>query len=934
MSRVVAMAEPPTMTPLAPAPPERDALLATKLHVPRLRPGFVPRPRLLERLSAGTASGLTLVCAPAGFGKTSLLGEWARSSRQPIAWLSLDQGDSDPARFWRYVAAALDGLRPGIARRVAALLHGPQEPPLEAVLTVVVNELAADARQVVLILDDYHLIDDPAVHGSLAMLLERPPPPLRLVVASRADPPLPLARLRASGQLSEVRERDLRFTATETAALLREAIGLDLPADSLAALEARTEGWVAGLQLAAVSLQGHTDPAGFVASFSGSHRFVLDYLTEEILARQPEPLVRFLLETSVLQRLSGPLCDAVCGRGDSQRLLEQIERANLFLVPLDDQRRWWRYHHLFADLLQARLQQANPERVAELHRAAAAWFEAHGLGDDAIAHALAAGDPEWAARLIERHLEEQILRRSEGATMARWLASLPAAVVRSRPRLCFGQALTALLRGRADEAESLLDAVERASETAAEEPYEPSVGRAASILANLPAVTAVGRADLARLRGDPEGEASFARQALAHLTEQDGMQLGSFARYHLAVADWLGGRLEAAERGLAEVVADRSAAGERYLAVRAGWDLGHLQQAQGRLGVALRTYRHGLELASEPGHPPLPAAGMAQVGLAQVLYERDELGAALEHATAGVALCRPLAYTPPLATGLVTLAWIRHAQGDRQGALDALDQAEGTMPDPAMVDLLNPVPSQRARLLLANGDPTEALRLTRQGGLSAGDQPDYPHERAYLLLARVLLAEQAPDRAVGLLGRLHALAAAQGRVGSLIEVLALRALCLEAAGDEPAALAALAEALRLGAPEGYLRVFLDDGAPMAGLLGKLATTPARTQAVAASLLVRGHLDRLVQAFHRQGLTVLARPRPGGAMAAGLVEPLSARELQVLRLLADGRSNAAIAAELVISLDTVKRHVSHILDKLGADNRTQAVGRARDLGLLR
>jgi LuxR family transcriptional regulator, maltose regulon positive regulatory protein len=690
MSVRVAMAEPPTTTPSEVAPPERDVLLATKLHVPRPRPGFVPRPRLLGQLSKGTASALILVCAPAGFGKTSLLAEWARSRPRPVAWLSLDHGDSDPARFWRYVTAALDGSRPGIASKVAALLSGLQQPPLEAVLTTVVNELAAEPEEVVLVLDDYHLIDDPAVHGSLALLLERLPPQLRLVLASRADPSLPLARLRASGQLSELRERDLRFTAEETAALLREATGLDLPADSVAALEARTEGWVAGLQLAALSLQGHADPNGFVATFSGSHRFVLDYLTEEILTRQPEELVRFLLETSVLERLSGPLCDAVCGRGDSQRLLEQIERANLFLVPLDDRRRWWRYHHLFADLLQARLQQADPERVVELHRAAADWCERHELGDDAIRHALGAEDPEWAARLIERHLEEQILRRSEGATIARWLAALPAEVVRSRPRLCFGQALTALLRGRADEAESLLDAVERAADSAAEEPYEPSVGRSASILANLPAVTAVGRADLARLRGDPEREAGFARQALACLTEQDGMQLGAFARYHLAMANWLGGRLDEAERGLAEVVADRAAAGERYLAVRAGWDLGHVQQAQGRLGAALRTYQYGLELVTEPGHPPLPASGMAQVGMAEMRYERDELAAALEHATAGVALGRQLAYTPPLATGLVTLARIRHAQGDQDGALYALDQAEGAMPDPAMVDLFTP----------------------------------------------------------------------------------------------------------------------------------------------------------------------------------------------------------------------------------------------------
>jgi LuxR family transcriptional regulator, maltose regulon positive regulatory protein len=932
MSVRVPMAKPPT-TPLEAAPPERDVLLATKLHVPRPRPGFVPRPRLLERLGQGTVHALTLVCAPAGFGKTSLLAEWARSRPGPVAWLSLDASDSDPARFWRYVAAALDRLRPQVAEQVAALLRGPQQPPLEALLTVVVNELAGAVEQVVLVLDDYHLIDAPAVHQSVAMLLERLPPQLRLVLASRADPPLPLARLRAGGQLGEVRERDLRFTAEEAAALLREATGLELPADAVAALEARTEGWVAGLQLAALSLQGHGDPAGFVATFTGSHRYVLDYLTEQVLARQPEPLVEFLLETSVLERLSGPLCDAVCGRGDSQRLLEQVERANLFLVPLDEQRRWWRYHHLFAELLQARLRQQAPGREVELHRAAAAWCEQHGLGDDAIGHALAADDREWAARLVERHLEEQILRRSEGATLARWLAALSGEVVRSRPRLCLGQAIAALLRGRAEEAEALLDAAERAFAAAAEEPYEPSVGRAASILANVQAVTAVGRADVARLRGDPEAEASFARQALARLTEQDGLLLGSFARYHLAVADWLGGRLTDAEQTLAEVVAERAAAGERYLAVRASYDLGHLQQAQGRLGAALQTYQQGLELAAEPGHAPLPAAGMAHVGLAAVLYERDELDAAVRHATAGVALCRQLAYTPPLAAGLVTLAWIRQAQGDQRGARDAIDQAEAAMPNPAMVDLLNPVPAQRPRLLLAHGDLAAASGWARRRGLDPRDRPDYPRERGHLLLARLLLTQHAPDQALELLGRLHALAEGQGRVGSMIEVLALQALARAAVGDHHGALAALAEALGLAAPEGYLRVFLDEGAPMAALLGKLATTPATVQPLATAPLPRAHLDRLVQAFERQGLAVLLRPMPGGVVVPGLVEPLSARELEVLGLLADGKSNQAIARELVISLDTVKRHVSHVLDKLGATNRTQAVARARDLRLL-
>jgi LuxR family maltose regulon positive regulatory protein len=388
------MAEPASTNPPTAPVAELDVLLATKLHLPRPRGGFLARQRLLDQLAQGAARELTLVCAPAGFGKTSLLGDWARRSEAPVAWLSLDDGDNDPARFWRYLAAALDQVCQGVGEQVAGLLRGPPPASLEAVVTVVANQLAALGDRVALVLDDYHLIQAPAVHDSLVLLLERLPEQLRLLLASRADPPLGLARLRARGQLAELRERDLRFTPQETAVLLGEVMGLELPAASQAVLAARTEGWVAGLQLAGLSLQGHADPAAFVATFSGSHRYVLDYLTQEVLARQPEPLVGFLLETSALERLSGPLCDAVTGRTDSQQLLEAIERANLFLVPLDEVRGWWRYHQLFAELLQARLQKQRPERVLELHRAAATWHDRHGLVDDAIRHTLAAGEVE------------------------------------------------------------------------------------------------------------------------------------------------------------------------------------------------------------------------------------------------------------------------------------------------------------------------------------------------------------------------------------------------------------------------------------------------------------------------------------------------------------------------------------------------------------
>ena len=922
------MAESPTTSPRGSPAPDRDVLVATKFHVPRA--GFVPRPQLLARLAQGIGYGLTVVCTPAGFGKTTVLGDWARRSRTPAAWLSLDAGDNDPARFWRYVAEALERVRPGVGAPVAALLRGPQQPPLEAVPTAIINELTSvtGGGQVALILDDYHLIKAQPVHDSVTFLLDRLPPGLRLVLSSRADPPLPLARLRARGQLHELRAADLRFTVAETAAFLREVTGLDLPTASVAALQDRTEGWAAGVQLAALSLRGHSDPDGFVATFVGSHRYVLDYLTEEVLAGQPEQVLRFLMQTSVLDRLCAPLCDAVTGQTDGQALLEELDRANLFVVPLDEVRQWWRYHHLFADLLRARLEREQPAALLRLHRTAGAWHEEHGFADEAVRHATAAGETGWAARLVERHVEA-LLRRSEGATLSRWLSALPAASARARPRLCLAQAVAAVTGGRLEAAEPLLADAECEFAASDDEPHEPSVGRAFSVLANVPASIAFLRAELARLRGDAARAADFDQQATGYLGEEDWL-LRSQVAWNLAAAHWLRGELGEAERALADVVAERVAAGEGYLAMRVCYDLGQVQRALGRLGAAQRTHQRGLEIASEAGQQP-PPAGMAHVGLAETLYEMNELPAAHEHATRGVALCRQLAYTQPLATGLAILARILWAQGDAAGALDAIGQAERVTLSPQVAALHNPVPAWRARLLVARGQAAVAARWAGERVLGTGDEPSYPREREYLALARVLLAEHAPGRALGVLDRLYTLAAAQQRTDSVIEIAALRALVLAASGDLAAASASLAQALALAAPEGYVRVFADEGAPMARLLGRLAAAQRTGQVVFPGAVPQRYLERLARAF---GPTA-APPTGGGATGiAGLTEPLSGRELEVLRLLAAGKSNQQIADELVVALATVKKHVGHILDKLAAANRTQAVARARMLGLLR
>ena len=913
---------------------ESDALLATKLYLPRLRPGNVSRPRLLEQLDDGLLRGLILVCASAGFGKTALLSDWARRGDRRVAWLSLDAGDNDPARFWRHAAAALDRVRPGAAERVVALLGPPPPRNFEGIVTALINDVAAQSGDgdVVLVLDDYHVIESHRVHDALTFLLEHRPAQLHVVLSTRADPPLPLARLRARGQLVEVRDADLRLTAAEAAAVLREALGPDLPlADvTVAALADRTEGWAAGLQLAALSLRGQSDVAEFVATFSGSHRFVLDYLTEEVLERQTAPVREFLLHTSVLERLSGQLCDAVTGRSGGQAMLEAVERANLFLVPLDEVRGWWRYHHLFADLLRARLEQQHPDLVAALHRKAAAWYERHEIVDDAVRHALAAGDADWAGRLIEQYVDERLLR-SERVTLERWLGALPDEVIESRPRLLLVSSLLAIISARVEAVPARLDAAERAvaASGGSDEPYEPSVGRSASLVANVPAAIAFQRAFLAELRGDVEAIVTFGARALAELGE-DQSTLASITRGHLGVADWLQGRIPEAERALASSIAALRAAGQRFLAVRMCESLGQVHRGAGDLEAARATYQLALEIATSrskaaPTAQAPAASGIADVGLAEVAYQQGDLVAARRHVAQGIASCRQLAYTQPLAVGLATLAWIRQAEGDHGGAAEAMDEAMRVVPGPGVASLLNPVPAQRARLLLAQGEIAAAANWVKARGGHPGDEPTYPREPEYLVLARVLLAQNRPGPALGLLERLEAMAGADGRTGSLVELRAVRALALASAGD-PAALDVLADALALAGPRGYVRVFADEGAAMRALIGRLVAA-GRTGNIGPP----GYLSRLMRAFEPSGDPDADHRGPAGV--PGLIDPLSSREIEVLRLLASGRQNREIAEQLVVALSTVKKHVTHILDKLGAQNRTEATARAREFGLI-
>lgn len=902
-------------------------LVSTKLHVPRRPEGFVTRQRLIERLDEGLARGVTLVCAPPGFGKSVLLADWCRLRDTPSGWLSLDPGDNDPVRFWRHVAAALDQAlddrEPSMTDLIDPLIRGSGGDSLEIVATVVINSLAEAAADVVLVLDDYHVIEEQVVHDSVRFLLEHAPPCLHVGLVSRADPPLLLARARSRGELTELRETQLRFTEEEAALLLREATGSDLPGGAAATLTTRTEGWAAGLQLAGLSMVGHHDVASFVAAFSGSHRFILDYLTEEVLNRQPPDVRDFLIETSILERFSGPLCDAVTGRNDSQALLEAAERSNLFLVPLDDVRGWWRYHHLFADLLRVRLEQRPRDVVQELHWRAAIWHDAQGLADQAIQHALSANRPEWATGVIERHADD-LLMRSEGATLQRWFAKLPAGL-RGSQRLLLAQARVAIYGGRTFEAEELLNAADEATEGEGEGDFEPTIDRSASPLANLGAMTVLLRAFVAHMRGDADESEALASQTLAEL-DDDRSALATIARTHLATAPWLRGEARVAEPAVSANIAEWRAARQYGRAAWTAHYLGQIQQAQGNLDAAVETYDEVITIDTAHTGPDAPAAGIAHIGKAQVAYHRDDLDQARRHASEGIARCRQFIDTQALATGLSTLARIHLAEDDLAGAGDVISEAMRVGPDAEVVDLLNPIPSCRARLLLAQGDVDAASEWAADRGLTTDDKPSYHLELAYLMFARILLAQDRPDEALETLESLRAAAVADDRVGSTIEIEALRALALSAAGDQESAMGAIAHAVTLAAPQRHVRVFIDEGEPMATLLAELISA-SPTDTTASDGLPLGYIGELSAAFERNAGDVA----PNGT--ARLVVPLTQRELEVLQLIATGRQNQEIADELYVSLNTVKKHITHIFQKLGVTNRTAATDRARQLNLL-
>lgn len=920
-------------------------LLETKLYLPKWSADLVSRPRLIDRIHPKRK--LTLVSAPAGFGKTTLLAEWvAAVPTGPVAWVSLDQSDNDPAVCWIYLITALHKIQPSLGERSLALLQSPQPPPIESVLMTLLNELTAVEADIVLLLDDYHVIATQAVHDGIGFLLSHLPPQVHLIIASRADPPLSLARLRSHKELTELRVNDLRFTPDEAAAFLNQVMGLKISAAEVSALEQRTEGWIAGLQLAALSLQGREDAADFVAAFSGNDRYIVDYLLEEVLQRQPDRVRHFLLQTAILERLSGSLCDTVTDQTDGQEMLETLERGNLFIIPLDNKRQWYRYHHLFADVLQAHALMEWPEQIPSLHGRASNWCEQNSLFSDAIRHALAAQDFERAAGLIEQ-VWPTMRRRQRETTVLSWIMSLPDALIRNRPVLSVAYALVLLNDGRLDAVESRLQDAERClgadavdSDADSQEPLAvESVVTDDAQLQSLPASIANARAYRAQALRDVSSTVAYAQQALELLPEDEEYERGTTAAL-LGLAYWTSGRPEDGYRSFAEGLAIFKQMGLTQMAIGGTLILAQMSLAQGRLHRATNICEQSLQLAIEQGGPVLPGTPELYLALSEVRYEQGDLVAASQLLLNGETLRQQASLSGVAYLWWVVQARLKAAEGDLETALDQLHEAERLYArTPIPIPDVRPTEALRVRWWLRQGRLAEALGWVRDCGLSVADLPSYLHEYEHLTLAKVEIAQcrrngtdEGMHQVIGLLTRLLAAAEAQARTASIIKILVVLALARAAQGalpaamvkDRPSAIASLERALILAEPEGHVRIFVEHGAPIVPLLREVMTrdiTPTYTQ-------------QLLAASETWGCPRAKAPTAAGVPAPQpLIEPLSQRELEVLRLLNTELSGPEIACELIVALSTVRTHTKRIYRKLNVTNRRAAVNRAVALALI-
>jgi LuxR family maltose regulon positive regulatory protein len=880
-------------------------LLRTKLFIPPPRPKVVLRPRLIERLNEGMQCKLTLISAPAGFGKTTLVSEWIASCGRPVAWLSLDEGDNEPARFLTYLIAALQTIASDIGAGVLPMLQSPQPPSSESILTALLNEIVTISDSFLLVLDDFHVIDAKPVENALVFLIEHLPPQMHLVIATREDPPLPLARYRAQGQLTELRTADLRFTPSEAAELLNQVMNLNLSVEDITALETRTEGWIAGLQMAAISMRGLTDTSSFIQSFTGSHHFVLDYLIEEVLHQQPEDIQTFLLRTSILDRMCGSLCDAVLldPSVPGQETLEYLERTNLFIVPLDNERRWYRYHHLFAELLQQRLQQSassgNEEGgVAEYHIRASRWYEDNGLEIEAFQHAAAANDIDRAERIIQGKGIPLHFRGAVTAILA-WLASLPKTVLDARPSLCVRYATLSLVAGQTTGVEEKLQWAEVALATALQgaEPDDKTRDLIGQIAAS--------RATLALTRYQPEAMITQARRALEYLPP-DSLFSRIRAIWTLGFAYQVQGDRAAAGQAYTEAIAISQASGNIRMTIVATISLGAIQELENHLYQAAETFRRGLQLA---GDHPQPFENEAHLGLARIFYEWNNLEAAEQYGQQGLQLAKQYdRVIDRYILSEVFLARLQLARGDVAGAASMLSKTEQTARQNNFTLRLPEIAAAQVQIMLKQANLPDAAELAQRFELP-------------LSQARVLLARGDSSAAIAVLEAYYQQVEAKNWQDERLKVMVLQAIALRAHGEKEKSAELLDEALVLAEPGGFIRLFVDVGAPMAQLLREAASRG----------VMPDYIGKLLSAFDAEkrkgeGKLNLRHAQP-------LIEPLSQRELKILQLIAQGLSNREIGERLFLALSTVKGYNQKIYDKLQVQSRTEAIARAHELGLL-
>lgn len=908
-----------------------NQLLSTKFFIPKTRSNLVSRPRLLARLNDSLHCKLSIISAPAGFGKTTLVSEWAVNSEYPIAWLSLNKEDGNLIRFLTYLVTTLQTVQVDFGKDIHAVLQSSQSSMIEPVLTMLLNEITTITTDFFIILDDYHLIDSKQVDNSIAFLLDNLPPNMHLIITTREDPHLPLARLRAQGQLIEIRVADLRFTLNETTTFLNQMLGFNLSKENTAILENRTEGWIAGLQLAALSMRNQVDASDFINSFAGDHRYIVDYLVEEVLQSQDEKVRIFLLQTSILEQMNGLLCTAVTGQEDCSNLLEILERNNLFVVSLDNRRYWYRYHHLFADVLRAYLLEEQSDQITILHKRASEWYEKNKLLANAIHHSFASKDLNRTAGLIELAWSDMDKSRQSTAWLD-WVIVLPDELVRKRPVLSIGYAWALLDNGELEAAESrirdaeqFLNQITNEKEGEKNQPLEYLVSDL-NEFKFLPATISTARTYLALSLGDIQNAIKYAQHAIENFPENEYHRRGT-TNALLGLALLTNGNLEEADEVFTDAMSDYEKAGNILFSITGTFILAEIRSALGHLRQAFEKYQQSLQLAQGKSKYVLWGTADLHTGLSELFLKQNKLVEAAEHLVISKELGEQANFPRWYFRWCIAKAQLQEALGDLGGALELLIEAErnyirGPVPD------IRPISALKTQVWIAQNRLDEAWVWVKENNLTLDDEISYLHEFEYITLARLLIAQYRNDEkeihienAVRLLNKLEEIAEEGRRMGSLIEILVQKALAYEAQGDIVAAFHPLERALKVAEPEEYVGIFIDEGEPMSRLLSEAANQD----------IMSGYVDRLLASLKGENQNVENKSKSPDSQS--LIEPLSERELEILRLIAKGLSNREISERLFLAMPTVKGHNRNIFGKLQVKRRTEAVASARELGLL-